>query len=61
MRQLSYIRKEYVGNNLKPVSDDHDDYPDSLGLACMPLIATEEFEVLSDENGNLLTVDSLFG
>ena len=33
--QLSYIRREYTETGIMKIkSDEHDDYPDSLALAC---------------------------
>ena len=33
--QLSYLRREYTESGIMKIkSDDHDDYPDSLALAC---------------------------
>ena len=47
--QLSYLRKEQTENKrTKIVSDFHDDYPDSLALACRPVGGAEAFHIISD-------------
>ena len=35
--QLAYLQKKYAGAHMSIVSEEHDDYPDSLALACMDL------------------------
>jgi len=57
--QLSYLKRDYTENGqMKVKSDEHDDYPDSLVLACRALTAGNNWYVL-DVGKNLRK--SLFG
>ena len=57
--QLSYLKRDYTENGqMKIKSDEHDDYPDSLVLACRALTAGNNWYVL-DVGKNLRK--SLFG
>ena len=57
--QLSYLKRDYTENGqMKIKSDEHDDYPDSLVLACRALTAGNNWYVL-DMGKNLRK--SLFG
>lgn len=57
--QLSYLRREYTETGIMKVkSDEHDDYPDSLVLACKAVQGGEGWHVL--EMGKALR-ESLFG
>ena len=60
MRQLGYMKKEYTQNHLKPQTEDHDDYPDSLALACMAVLSDEEFELIRDDKGKPMHMDQMF-
>lgn len=46
--QLSYMRREYLQGRMKVVCDEglHDDYPDSLALACMAVARGERWSVV---------------
>tara|TARA_R100000008_G_scaffold10072_1_gene5063 strand:- start:4249 stop:5631 length:1383 start_codon:yes stop_codon:yes gene_type:complete len=45
--QLSYLRREYTETGLMKIkSDEHDDYPDSLVLACRAVSAGEGWHVV---------------
>ena len=59
-RQLSYMKKDYTQNYLKPVTEDHDDYADSLALACMAVVADEEFDLVRRVDGSPINIDRLF-
>ena len=57
--QLSYLKRAYTENGqMKVKSDEHDDYPDSLVLACRALTAGNNWYVL--DVGKALR-ESLFG
>jgi phage FluMu gp28-like protein len=57
--QLSYLKRAYTENGqMKVKSDEHDDYPDSLVLACRALTAGNNWYVL--DVGKHLR-ESLFG
>ena len=57
--QLSYLRREYTETGIMKIkSDEHDDYPDSLVLACKPLSMGNQWHVL--DVGKALR-KSLFG
>ena len=57
--QLSYLKRDYTENGqMKIKSDEHDDYPDSLVLACRALTAGNNWYVL--DVGKHLR-ESLFG
>ena len=45
--QLSYLRREYTENGIMKIkSDEHDDYPDSLVLACRAVQGGDEWHLL---------------
>ena len=45
--QLSYLQKEYTpNNNLRVVSEEHDDFPDALALACKAVYAGDSWGLL---------------
>ena len=57
--QLSYLRREYTETGIMKIkSDEHDDYPDSLVLACRSINAGNQWHVL-DVGKNLRK--ALFG
>ena len=57
--QLSYLRREYTETGIMKIkSDEHDDYPDSLVLACKAMSAGGQWHVL-DVGKNLRK--ALFG
>jgi len=57
--QLSYLRREYTETGIMKIkSDEHDDYPDSLVLACKAVASGDGWYVLS--MGKALK-ESLFG
>ena len=46
--QLSYLRREYTETGVMKIrSDEHDDYPDSLVLACRAVNSGHEWHVMS--------------
>lgn len=60
MYQLSYIRREYTRQYLTPESEESDDFPDSLGVACMAVMSDEEFELYRGADGKPMDMDELF-
>jgi hypothetical protein len=57
--QLSYLRREYTESGIMKIkSDEHDDYPDSLVLACRAVSAGGGWYVMN--MGKALR-DQLFG
>ena len=57
--QLSYLTREYTeGGIMKIKSEEHDDYPDSLVLACRAVTSGNQWHVL-DVGKNLQK--ALFG
>ena len=45
--QLSYLRREYTETGIMKIkSDEHDDYPDSLVLACRAVASGEGWHIL---------------
>ena len=45
--QLSYLRREYTETGVMKIkSDEHDDYPDSLVLACRAVSSGENWHVV---------------
>ena len=60
--QLSYLQKEYTtgGNRLKVVSEEHDDWPDALALACKAVDAGDSWGTWENEDGSLAGIDDLF-
>lgn len=45
--QLSYLRREYTETGIMKIkSDEHDDYPDSLALACRAVAGGDSWHVL---------------
>jgi len=50
--QLSYLRREYTETGIMKIkSDEHDDYPDSLVLACKSVYAGDGWFVLDVGKG----------
>lgn len=60
--QLSYLQKEYTtaANRLKIVSEEHDDWPDALALACKAVDGGDAWATWDDEEGNPVGIDELF-
>jgi len=57
--QLSYLRREYTESGIMKIkSDEHDDYPDSLVLACKAVQSGDGWYVLEVGKG---LKDALFG
>jgi len=57
--QLSYLRREYTETGIMKIkSDEHDDYPDSLVLACKAVASGDGWYVL--KMGKALR-ESMFG
>ena len=57
--QLSYLRREYTETGVMKIkSDEHDDYPDSLVLACKAVQAGEGWYLLDVGKG---IKNALFG
>lgn len=53
--QLSYLKREYsVSGHMRVTSEEHDDYPDSLALACMAVQVGDDWDVYER------SVDDLF-
>jgi hypothetical protein len=47
IRQLSYLRREYTETGIMKIkSDEHDDYPDSLVLACKAVAGGDSWHVM---------------
>ena len=50
--QLSYLRREYTETGVMKIkSDEHDDYPDSLALACKAVQTGQGWYVLEVGKG----------
>jgi hypothetical protein len=50
--QLSYLRREYTETGIMKIkSDEHDDYPDSLALACKAVQAGQGWYILDVGKG----------
>jgi hypothetical protein len=50
--QLSYLRREYTESGIMKIkSDEHDDYPDSLALACKAVQAGQGWYILDVGKG----------
>ena len=50
--QLSYLRREYTETGIMKIrSDEHDDYPDSLVLACKAVNAGGGWHVMDVTDG----------
>ena len=50
--QLSYLRREYTETGIMKIrSDEHDDYPDSLVLACKAINAGGGWHVMDVTDG----------
>ena len=45
--QLSYLQKDYTpNNNLRVISEEHDDFPDALALSCKAVYAGDAWHLL---------------
>ena len=50
--QLSYLRREYTESGIMKIkSDEHDDYPDSLVLACKAVASGDGWYLLDVGKG----------
>ena len=57
--QLSYLRREYTESGIMKIkSDEHDDYPDSLVLACKAVASGDSWHVMDVGKG---IRDAIFG
>ena len=57
--QLSYLRREYTESGIMKIkSDEHDDYPDSLVLACKAVSSGDSWHVMDVGKG---IRDAIFG
>ena len=60
--QLSYLQKDYTpNNNLRIISEEHDDFPDALALGCKAVYSGDSWHMLEskDEHGEIIPFDSL--
>lgn len=49
--QLSYLQKDYTpNNNLRVVSEEHDDFPDALALACKAVYSGDAWHLLDNKD-----------
>lgn len=59
--QLGYLQQERTENRkMKIVSEEHDDYPDALALACRVVDSGDSWNIIQDEQGKPLDIDDLF-
>lgn len=59
--QLGYLKKDQTDSKrTKILSEEHDDYPDAMALACKVVDSGESWHVIVDDAGKPLNMDDVF-